>query len=126
MSSPKNKTAGFDGITTEATLACGEVGVKWLTLIFQKAWKERKVPDDWQQAVIDPIWKKKGNKKDCSMYRGISFLGHTGKMYTNILEQRTRYNAEPSLSNAQMRFRKGRGCTDAIFALCQLSKKAIE
>ena len=30
------------------------------------------------------------------------------------------------LSNAQMGFRKGGGCTDAIFALRELSKKDIE
>jgi len=44
--SPKGKAAGDDGITTEAILACGETGVKWLTIIFQKAWEERKVPMD--------------------------------------------------------------------------------
>ena len=47
-------------------------------------------------------------------------------MYAKILEQRTRYKVEPLLSEAQMGFRKGRGCTDAIFALRQLSEKTIE
>ena len=124
--SPRNKAAGIDGITTEAILACGESGVTWLTKVFQKAWTERKVPEDWQRAVVIPIWKKKGSKKDCSTYRGISLLSHTGKMYAKILEQRTRYKVEPLLSEAQMGFRKGRGCTDAIFALRQLSEKTIE
>jgi len=124
--SPKNKAAGIDGITTEAILACGEIGITWLTTIFQKAWTERKVPEDWQRAVVVPIWKRKGSKKDCSTYRGISLLSHTGKMYAKILEQRTRYKVEPLLSEAQMGFRKGRGCTDAIFALRQLSEKTIE
>ncbi|XP_012940092.1 uncharacterized protein LOC106012259 [Aplysia californica] len=44
--SPKNKAAGDDGITSEATLACGETRIHWLTIIFLKAWKERKVPAD--------------------------------------------------------------------------------
>ena len=47
-------------------------------------------------------------------------------MYPKILEQRTRYKVEPLLSEGQMGFRKGRGCTDAIFALRQLSEKTIE
>ena len=84
--SPKNKAAGIDVITTEAILACGETGTTWLTTIFQKAWTERKVPEDWQRAVVVPIWKKKGCEKDCSTYRGISLLSHTGKMYAKILE----------------------------------------
>ena len=36
--SPKNKSPGIDGITPKAILASGEVGITWLTSIFQKAW----------------------------------------------------------------------------------------
>ena len=121
--SPKNTSSGINDITTEAILASGETGITWLNSIFQKAWNERKVPDDWQRAVIVPIWKKKGSKRDCGMYRGISLLSHVGKMYAKVLEQRTRYKAETFLSQAQMGFRKRRGCTDAIFDLRQLSEK---
>ena len=124
--SPKYKAAGIDGITTEAILACGETGIKWLTTIFQKALEERRVPEDWQNAIVVPIWKKKGNKRDCSTYRGISLLSHTGKIYAKILEQRTRAKTDLLLSEAQFGFRKGRGCTDAIFALRQLCEKAVE
>jgi hypothetical protein len=46
-SSPKHKAAGVDSITTEAILACGEIGVKWLHLIFQKCWRDGTVPADW-------------------------------------------------------------------------------
>ena len=87
---------------------------------------DRKVPDDWQRAVTVPIWKKKGSKRDCGMYRGISLLSHVGKLYAKVLEQRERHKVEPFLSEALMGFRKGRGCTDAIFALRQLSEKVIE
>ncbi|XP_076065020.1 uncharacterized protein LOC143039054 [Oratosquilla oratoria] len=87
--SPRNKAAGINGIT-KAILACGETGITWLTTIFQKAWMEKKVPEDWQRAVS------------------------------------TRYKVDPLLSEAQIGFKKGRGCTDAIFALRQLSKKTIQ
>ena len=60
------------------------------------------------------------------MYRGISLLNHVGKMYVKVLEQRARYKVEPFLNEAQMGFRKERGCTDAIFVFRQLSEKAIE
>ena len=124
--SPKGKAAGVDGITTEAIHVCGETGIQWLTTIFQKAWEERRVPEDWQKAIVVPIWKKKGSKKDCSSYRGISLLSHVVKMYAKILEQRTRAKTEHLLSDAQFGFRKGRGCTHAIFALRQLCERAIE
>ena len=49
-----------------------------------------------------------------------------GKLYTKILEQRARAKAEYYFSNAQFSFRKGRGCTDAVFALRQLCERAVE
>lgn len=124
--SHNNKATGIDNIPIEAIKACHEVGIKWMTKIFNQAWKERKVPEDWQRAVIVPIWKNKGSKKECSQYRGISLLSHVGKIFARILEQRVRYIVEPSLNNSQYGFRKGRGCTDAIFTLRQMSEKTIE
>ncbi|XP_035664606.1 uncharacterized protein LOC118408089 [Branchiostoma floridae] len=67
--SPKNKAAGVDGIPVEAITACGETGIRWLTNIFQKVWVEQCVPEDWRKSVVIPIWKKKGDKKECSTYR---------------------------------------------------------
>ena len=124
--SPKGKAAEDDGITTEAIHVCGETGIQWFTTIFQKAWEERRVPEDGQKAIAVPIWKRKGSKRDCSTYRGISLLSHVGNMYAKILEQRTRTKTEHLLSDAQFGFRKGRGCTDAIFALRQLCERTIE
>lgn len=87
--SPKGKAAGTDGITTETILASGETGITWLTTISHKAWEEGRVPDDWQKAVVMPLWKKKGSSKDCSTYRGISLRSYVGKMYAKVLEQRS-------------------------------------
>ncbi|GFS12637.1 RNA-directed DNA polymerase from mobile element jockey [Elysia marginata] len=100
--SPKDKAAGDDGITTRAVLACGEIGIQWLTSMFQRAWEESKVPDDWQRAIVVPIWKCKGSKKDCSTYRGISLLSHVGKMFAKILERRIRAKTEHLLSNSSL------------------------
>ena len=122
--SARNKAAGTDKITVEMIQACGDVGVV-LHGVFNTAWKMRSVPDDWQKAVIIPIWKRKGSKRDCSKYRGISLLSHAGKMYAKILETRIRPIVEPQLSEAQFGFRKNRGCTYAIFALRQLSETTI-
>ncbi len=48
-------------------------------------------------------------------------------MYAKILERRrARGKAEHQISDSQFGFRKERGCTDAIFALRQISEKTIE
>jgi hypothetical protein len=43
-----------------------------------------------QQAIIVPLWKNKGSKKDCTKYRGISILSHVGKLYEKLFESRMR------------------------------------
>lgn len=113
-SSPKNV------ITIEAIITCRKTGIKWLTIIFQKVWQERCVLDNWQRAVVVPIGKKKGSKKDCSTYRGVLLLSHMGKIFAKILEQCTSTIVVPLLSESQLGFRKGRGYTDTVFAVRQL------
>ena len=88
--SPDNKSPGVDEITAEQIKLCGNIGETWIHRIFNTAWKQERTPRDWQQAIIVPIWKKKGSKRDCGTYRGISLLSHVGKMYAKILETRTR------------------------------------
>ena len=124
--SPNKKSPGADGIPNEAIKACKGIGVKWLHRIFTIAWKEGEVPEDWQKSVIVPLWKNKGNKRECETYGGISLLSHTGKIYAKIIEQHARYIVEPQLSPSQFGFRRGVSCTDALFTLRQMSERAIE
>lgn len=62
--SSNNKTTGADKITTEAIRVFQEIGVTWLTTIFNQAWSERKVPHERQRAMVVAIWKNKGNIKN--------------------------------------------------------------
>ena len=48
------------------------------------------VPEDWRSAVILPLYKVKGERTDCSNYRGISLLSLVGKIYAGILVDRVR------------------------------------
>jgi len=49
--------------------------------------------EDWGKTVIIPIHNK-GDKKECSNYRGISLLNVPGKVYTGLLQQRLKKYAE--------------------------------
>jgi len=42
------------------------------------------LPEEWKESSIVPIYKK-GDKTDCSNYRGISLLPTTYKILPNIL-----------------------------------------
>ena len=62
-SSPKYKAAGMDGVTTEAIKSCGETSIKWLKLIFQKAWEERCIPKDCQRVNSPHMEKERMQKR---------------------------------------------------------------
>ncbi|MBJ5510277.1 hypothetical protein JGG51_24135, partial [Salmonella enterica subsp. enterica serovar Meleagridis] len=66
---------------------------------------------------------KKGNRKECSNYRGISLLSVPGKVYTSVLSKKIQRLVESQLGEEQCGFRGSRGCQDNIFILRQLSEK---
>src|SRR6218665_2180707 len=82
-------------------------------------------PKDWGKAIIVPLHKK-GDRTVCSNYRAIRLLSVPGKVYTKVLQQRLKRYVEESMSKEQAGFRKGRGTTDQIFVIRQLSEKYIE
>ena len=48
-------------------------------------WDRGEVPRDWREAVMLLVYKGKGDKRECSNYRGISVLKVVGKLYGRIL-----------------------------------------
>ena len=119
------KAAGIDDIRPEMVKNSGELGISWLHSIIDMAWETGKVPSDWAKAVIVPIYKK-GDRKECSNYRGISLLSVPGKVYAGILEKKLRNIVETQLDDSQCGFRPLRGCQDQIFSLRQISEKCYE
>ena len=47
-------------------------------------WDEGELPEEWKELKIVPVYKK-GEKTDCSNYRGISLLSTTCKILSSIL-----------------------------------------
>ena len=88
-------------------------------------WEKGKAPEDWQKAVLVAIHKK-GSKKLCKNYRGISLLSIPGKIFAKILDARIRQVTEGKVMEEQAGFRVGRGCRDQIFVMRQLAEKTIE
>ena len=74
-----------------------------------------------KHSVIILIHKKK-EKLDCSTYRGISFLCHSNKIFSIIL-QRIKDRTEDMLAEALCGFSANGSTTDQIFTLRQLAEK---
>lgn len=100
----------------------GEKGEEILTKICTLAWNEGKIPNDWKIGVIVPIFKK-GNKRDCNNYRGITLLSIASKVYERILEAKLVNQIDNQLEESQSGFRKGRSIHDHIFTIKQITEK---
>jgi len=83
------------------------------------------VVDSWRDALIIPV-PKKGNLQSCVNWHGISFLDVIGKVFARAVQSHLLVIAKGLLPDSQCGFRKGRGCTDMIFAARQLMEKTWE
>ena len=118
------KSCGPDGIPTEALKHLGDWGVRQLTKIFNAILQSGKMPDEWRESTITPIYKDKGDHMNCSNYRGIKLLSHTMKLWERVIDQRGRDIV--SISDGQFGFKYGVGTTDAIFVIRILCEKYRE
>ena len=117
------KSAGDDEIRPEMLKALTGEGILWLTRVCQVAWKFGQTPRDWQTGVIIPIFNK-GDRKQCTNYREISFLSLPGKVNAKCLERKSREIVESKLEDGQCSFRPGCSTTDQIFTLKQIFEKS--
>jgi hypothetical protein len=67
----RNKAPGSDQIPAELTQAGGETLHSEIHKRIMLIWNKEKLPHQWKESIIVPIHKK-GDKTDCSNYRGIS------------------------------------------------------
>ena len=111
-----HKAAGEDGIAAELLKSAPPALISRLCKLFQRIWSEERVPQDWQDAILAPLFKK-GDKTDCGNYRGISIIDVSAKVFMMILLRRIRDERDRRTRPNQAGFRPGRGCVDQIFAL---------
>ena len=121
----EGKSPGSDGIHPEVIKRGGSKLLSTLHEIIQEAWNTATVPQDWKDAQLVTIFKK-GDRRLCGNYRGISLLSIPGKVFARVLLNRLSSYAESFLPEAQCGFRSGRGTADMIFSLKQVQEKCIE
>jgi hypothetical protein len=119
----KNKSPGSDGIIAEMLQAGGEKLVHQIHKLCNKAWDEGTIPGEWGKSILVPI-PKKGDHSECSNYRTISLINHTGKVLLIVLLNRLKQQLDPHLSEEQAGFRKDRSTIHQILTLRLLAEKA--
>ena len=121
------KAPGPDAIPAEVYKTGGETIRNQLTSLFQSMWNEEQLPQEFRDATIVHIYKRKGNRQSCDNHRGISLLSIAGKILARVLLNRLLEHLEQGLlPESQCGFRAGRGTADMIFAARQLQEKCME
>ncbi|GAA6106566.1 receptor-type tyrosine-protein phosphatase F-like, partial [Tachysurus ichikawai] len=119
------KAPGVDEIRPEYLESLDVVGLSWLTRLCNIAWRLGTVPLDWQTGVVVPLFKK-GDRRVCSNYRGITLLSLPGRVYARVLERRIRPIVKPRIQEEQCGFRPGRGTLDHLYTLARLLEGSWE
>ena len=121
------KAPGSDAIPAEVYKSGGPTMTNQLTRQFQSMWDKEQLPQEFRDATIVHIYKRKGNRQACDNHRGISLLSIAGKILARVLLNRLLEHLEQGLlPESQCGFRAGRGTTDMIFAARQLQEKCLE
>jgi len=91
-----SKATGPDQLPIDIIKLLKERGTTWMTACLNNIIYER-IPPDWRESTITPIYKQKGYPLDCRNYRGIKLLSHCLKLLERIIEQRISYNQAKSV-----------------------------
>lgn len=121
-----NKAPGLDGLPTEVYKYGGHTLIARIHSLFLKIWDQESAPLDFKTSLIINIYKRKGDRANCSNYRGISLLCTAGKILARIISDRLQPALEPIIPESQAGFRAHRSTTDMIFTLRQLQEKIRE
>jgi hypothetical protein len=121
----RHKSPGIDQIPAELIKAGGRIIRSEIHKLIISIWNKEELPEEWKESVIVPICKK-GDKTDCSNYRGISLLSTTYKILSNIILPRLTPYAEEIIGDHQRGFRRNRSTTDYIFSIRQILEKKWE
>ncbi|KAM2775830.1 hypothetical protein PS2_008375 [Malus domestica] len=63
------KAVGPDDIPIEVWKVLGETGIAWLTDLFNRILKTKKMPNEWRKSTLVPIYKNKGDVQNCMNYK---------------------------------------------------------
>ena len=122
----KNNTSpGIDSLNSELFKCGGDEVYKAMYELILLIWRQEKMPEQWNKAIIVPIHKK-GDKKDCNNYRGISLLPAAYKIFSAFLASRLNIYAEKLIGEYQTGFRRNRSTSDQIFSIRQIQEKCWE
>lgn len=120
-----NKAPGEDGICAEMLKNGGEELHRHIHRLVVLIWEREEIPEDWKVGIICPLHKK-GDRTNCTNYRGITLLSAVYKVLSTVLQNRLTKVTEHILGEYQCGFRPGRSTIDQIFGVRQSMERQWE
>jgi len=80
----RNQSPGTDQIPAEMIKAGSRTIHSEIHELINSIWNKEKLPKEWKELIIVPLFKK-GDKTDCSNYRGISLLSTIYNILSNLM-----------------------------------------
>ena len=102
------KAPGKDGIPPEIVKLCTGSLLTELHAILCLYWRECQLPQDMGDSNIVTLYKTKGDRCDCTNYRGISLLRIVGKYFARVVLKRLQVIADRVYPESQCGFRTNR------------------
>ncbi|VFQ93984.1 unnamed protein product, partial [Cuscuta campestris] len=115
------RALGPDEIPVEFWKHAGRGAWVWLTKLFNVIFRTARMPDEWRESLLVPLFKGKGDIQSCENYRGIKLLSHTMKVWERVIEFRVRKGV--CISENQFSFMPGRSTTEAIHLVRRLMEE---
>ena len=81
----------------------------------------KEMPDEWHTSVLVPIFKEKGDVKNCNTYRGVKLLEHAMEIVERVLDSRIQESV--NIDSMQFGFMPGRRMTDTLFVVRRMQKE---
>ena len=88
------KAPGLDGFPVECLKKGGMAVLEWLVRLLNLSFDMGVVSMDWRGACIVPLYKRKGDKCECSNSRGISLLSVEGMLFGRVMIRRVKAGTE--------------------------------
>lgn len=121
-----NKAPGPDGIPNQVLKLAIEENPDMFRSALQKCMDSGIFPDRWKRQRLVLLPKPGKPPGDPSAYRPICLIDTAGKLLERVILNRLTIYLERGLSDQQFGFRKGRSTVDAIRAVLEKAKIAVE
>ena len=120
------RAPGICGVHAEMLKAGGDAALVWLRALICSVWSSGVIPTDWRRGIVVPIWKGKGDIRECNNHRGVTLLSVPGKVFARVLLNRIRQQLLDHQRPEQSGFTPKRSTVDRILALRVLTERFRE